>query len=159
MVALGVSSVTLNELQLLFLTQNEVAKSQMIYVAALLFYKRIKEVSGKANGSGRAYRRKNRVHVASAPGQPPTIDYGKLRKGILFDGKEASVLNSVSLSRTTGTKAEYKVTLPPLSLNLEYGTSKMRARPFIKESLDFVLSNYLDLILKAPLELAGLRVR
>jgi hypothetical protein len=159
MVAYGVSSVTINQRMLNFLVKDEVGKAQMIYIAALLFYKRIKEVTGKANGSGRAYRRKNRFHVASSPGQPPTIDYGKLNKGILFDGKSEGVnLDITSIKKITGSKNSYEVVLPPLGLTLEYGTSRMRARPFIKNSLDFVLSNHLDLIIKIPLELVGFEV-
>jgi hypothetical protein len=154
----GLSSITINQTQFDYLTKDEVGKARMIYVAAVMFAKRLREVTGKANGSGRAYRRKNRVHVASAPGQPPTIDYGKLKEGILFDGKNPIDFEVETVSRITG-KDVYKVTLPPLGLTLEYGTSEMRARPFIKDSLDYVLRNYLDIIINLPLVRAGLVVR
>lgn len=73
----------------------------------------------KKDGSDVAgYRRKGKAHVASAPGSPPGIDTGKLRAGI-----NTKKLRELVYSVNTG-DTEY-------APHLEFGTSKMAARPFM----------------------------
>jgi len=72
-------------------------------------------------GRGRKYKRGNKTHIASLPGKPPNIDTGLLINAISGSAngyKEATV--SV---KNLGGLADY-------ALALEYGTSKMAARPY-----------------------------
>ncbi len=73
----------------------------------------------KGAKSGRVYKRYNpsRTHTASAPGQAPASDTGNLVRNI----KVVQVNQDV-----TQVKSEARY-----SKELEYGTSKMRARPFM----------------------------
>lgn len=69
-------------------------------------------------GTGRTYRKRNptRVHTASAPGQPPATDTGRLANSIEFDKVS-------ELTATVGSNLIY-------AKYLEYGTRRMAARPF-----------------------------
>lgn len=68
--------------------------------------------------TGRLYKRYNptRTHRASAPGEAPASDTGNLVSNIMVEDNKDSV--------EVQSKAEY-------SKFLEYGTSKMEARPFL----------------------------
>ena len=68
--------------------------------------------------TGRLYKRYNptRTHRASAPGEAPASDTGNLVSNIMVENKQDSV--------EVQSKAEY-------SKFLEYGTSKMEARPYM----------------------------
>lgn len=76
-------------------------------------------------GTGKGYKRNGRVHVASAPNQFPTLDTGELKR-------------SVTIKRLTFRIVNLEINAP-YSLDLEFGTSKMRPRPFIIRSLDEAL--------------------
>ena len=83
-------------------------------------YAKTEMASGK---SGETYTRGNgRTHQASAPGEAPAIDYGNL-------------VNSVQISEVTperaiiGTGVEY-------AEHLEFGTSRMAPRPFLRPAVD-----------------------
>jgi len=85
-------------------------------------------------GTGRAYKTRGKVHVASSPGSAPVKETGALAGSI-----------SVSLGKNSDQsdliiKSEY-------ALDLEYGTSKMRSRPFIISSLNQALSTRLPEII------------
>ncbi len=73
-------------------------------------------------GSGREYRRGNVVHRASAPGEPPAKDIGNLRNSVQVD--EVTPTQAI-----LGVHAEY-------GEHLEFGTSRMEARPFLRPALD-----------------------
>jgi HK97 gp10 family phage protein len=68
--------------------------------------------------TGRLYKRYNptRTHRASAPGEAPASDTGNLVSNIMVEDNKDSV--------EVQSKAEY-------SKFLEYGTSKMEARPYM----------------------------
>lgn len=69
--------------------------------------------------SGRVYRRKSVKHQASAPGEPPKTDTGRLAGSITWDlapGRVARAFVRVALG---------------VGKMLELGTAKMAARPFL----------------------------
>ncbi|MEO0955682.1 MAG: hypothetical protein AAFY12_11865 [Pseudomonadota bacterium] len=71
-------------------------------------------------GQGRVYRRRSRVHRASAPGDSPALDTGFLRASISSDvvRSPAGIVGRVKAS------AAY-------AAFLEFGTERMAARPFL----------------------------
>jgi HK97 gp10 family phage protein len=74
--------------------------------------------SGSAGGhSGGKHQ-----HVVSAPGQPPNEEYGDLREGI-------EVLQPETLEVVVQANAAH-------SVPLEFGTSRMAARPFFRPARD-----------------------
>jgi len=74
--------------------------------------------------SGRTYRKSNptRTHTASAPGQPPMTDTGRLANSITFD-------RIGDLTATVGSELIYAPWL-------EYGTSRMASRPFFRPAVE-----------------------
>ena len=74
--------------------------------------------------SGRTYKKSNptRTHTASAPGQPPMSDTGRLANSITFD-------RVGDLTATVGSNLNYAPWL-------EYGTSRMAARPFFRPAVE-----------------------
>jgi len=94
-----------------------------VTIAALNVQKRaIKKIQqGPARGATRRSRVAKAVHTASAPGDPPMTDSGRLVSSIYYDqdGTTAYV----------GSPVFY-------ALFLEFGTRKMAARPFLFPSLE-----------------------
>lgn len=77
------------------------------------------------HGSGRVYRRRNRVHQASAPGQPPAPDTGLLRASVTHqDGSDAA-----GLYQDIGSALAY-------ALYLELGTRHIAPRPWLRPALE-----------------------
>lgn len=79
------------------------------------------KASMQSSHGGRSYQRGGKVHVASAPGQPPAIDYGFLINSIHSEEEKDGA--------TVATNAEAAVPL-------EFGTAKMAARPFMRPGVD-----------------------
>lgn len=73
--------------------------------------------------SGRIYNRRGKKHQASAPGEPPASDTGKLVKSIRVDTAGLFLLH-------ISVRAE-----APYFAHLEYGTQHMAARPFARVAL------------------------
>lgn len=103
-------------------------------------------------GSGRLYRRPGgRMHRASAPGHPPAQDTGRLhdsisvnwyRSGMKYGkvGSKAKIEDGVERPTTprtvvVGTSVVNPKTGAPYPDYLETGTSKMKARPYIRPAL------------------------
>lgn len=78
--------------------------------------------------SGRLYQRGKVVHQASAPGEAPAIDTGHLVNSFFI-----RKLNRLQRLITVG--AEYAV-------HLEFGTSRMAARPFLRPALKKVAPHF-----------------
>ena len=79
-------------------------------------------------GTGKEYKRKGRIHVASAPGKPPVIWYGGLHGSIFF--MEAVRGNIFFMHVGTGGEiGEY-------GKCLEFGTENMAARPWLGVTLE-----------------------
>lgn len=72
----------------------------------------------KNNGTGRLYKRGNRTHVASAPGEFPNTDTGALVRSMRWEDQG-------SFKVIWGAFIRY-------AKFLEFGTSRMAARPFIR---------------------------
>jgi HK97 gp10 family phage protein len=72
--------------------------------------------------SGRTYARGGREHRASAPGEAPAVDYGNLKSSI-------QVFEVTPERAIIGTNAEY-------AEHLEFGTSRMEPRPYMRPALD-----------------------
>ena len=77
------------------------------------------------NKTGTTYTRGNIRHTASAAGEYPANDTGYLASNI------HAVPSKTGLSGAVESRAEY-------SIHLEFGTSKMAARPFMQPSADAV---------------------
>jgi HK97 gp10 family phage protein len=73
-------------------------------------------------GSGELYTHGSVTHQASAPGQPPAIDTGNLINSIRVE-------DVTPTEATLGVGAEY-------GEYLEFGTSRMAARPFLRPAMD-----------------------
>jgi len=76
------------------------------------------KIQGGGRG-GRVYRRRTVSHQASAPGEFPKSDTGQLVASLFFK------LSSDKLRAFFGTKLAY-------GRYLEYGTSRMQARPWLR---------------------------
>ncbi len=72
--------------------------------------------------SGRTYRRRTVTHQASAPGEFPKSDTGQLVSSLFFR------IAANKLGAFFGTKLAY-------GRYLEFGTSRMRARPWLRPTL------------------------
>jgi len=94
-------------------------------------------------GSGRVYRRGSKIHRASAPGEPPAVDTGRLRSSITHQVKA----EGKKVIGRIGTNVEY-------ARSLEFGTNKMAARPFLRP---IVINNRREIIrqLVAGIKRAG----
>lgn len=73
--------------------------------------------------TGRVYRRGNRTHQASAPGEAPATDTGTLVSSITYS------VDKQGLSVRVGTNLD-------IGLFLEMGTVRIEARPWLQPALD-----------------------
>lgn len=85
----------------------------------------------RAGGSGRVYVRGARAHQASAPGQMPAVDLGML---------VGSLSHEIIRGRYTG----YYFTAVLYAPMLEYGTSRMLARPFLTPAAEQARGRFLS---------------
>jgi len=76
--------------------------------------------------NGKSYGK--RKHHPSIPGAYPAVDYGELRRSITVEVEEHK-------NRVDGRVGSI-ITNPPYPVYLEYGTSKMKPRPWLKPSVD-----------------------
>ena len=74
--------------------------------------------------SGRQYRRKSVTHTASSAGNPPRVDTGNLRASIRNEKRGNLAYAVVAGGNVTGDDVGY-------AAHLEFGTTKMRPRPFM----------------------------
>lgn len=88
-------------------------------------------------GSGRTYKRGDKIHQAAMPGQPPAIDTGTLRASIMSEvatraggvrGRVGPDVQHIAAKAPAGTDVNY-------GLYLELGTSRMEPRPFLRPAL------------------------
>lgn len=86
----------------------------------------------------KAYKKgknKDIVHYASAEGEPPAVDTGTLRMSITHEVREEGNGKAVGIVGSI-------LNNPPYGRYLEYGTSKMKPRPWLSralnESIEFI---------------------
>lgn len=77
---------------------------------------------------GRNYRRGSRSHTASAPGEPPAVDTGFL-------------INSIRTTIKSDTEAVIEIPAE-YAEGLEFGTSRVEARPFVRPAIAGVLKRF-----------------
>jgi len=113
------------------------AVSRAVVGTALELQGNIKTSIARGPASGRTYEKYNprRTHTASAPGQPPMTDTGRLVNSIEFD-------KIGDLTATVGSKLAY-------ATYLEYGTSRMAARPFFRPAIEEIRPKYMARLEKA----------
>ena len=97
----------------------------MVQKEAIKMIKRRTQGRVYARGKGKGKRRK--FHVASTPFGPPNTDTGNLWKNIKVTRSTGAVSGGVTAFVVS--KAEY-------SKALEFGTSKMKRRPFMNPALN-----------------------
>lgn len=73
--------------------------------------------------TGRIYQRRGVAHRASAPGEPPASDTGRLVNSITTSLNDADLTFGISFG------TEY-------ALMLEYGTARMQPRPYARPALE-----------------------
>lgn len=83
---------------------------------AMLIANDVKTSIARGPKTGRVYRRRSVAHQASAPGQPPATDTGKLVGSVVSDG--------VGMAAYVEVRSIY-------AKWLEYGTRRMAPRPFL----------------------------
>lgn len=91
---------------------------------AIQVERRVKQTL-KQPGRGRTYRRGNVTHTASAPGDPPATDRGRLAAATTHElGRDAQGLHARIGSNY------------PVQLYLELGTRRMAPRPHLRPALE-----------------------
>lgn len=92
-----------------------------------LLVREIREVISQ-KGTGKVYKRRGRIHVASAPGRPPVIWYGGLHGSIFFIVTETGNIFLMHIG-TGGKIGEY-------GKKLEFGSEHVAARPWLGVTLE-----------------------
>jgi len=91
--------------------------------------------------TGKIYTRNGRKHQASAEGEPPKTDTGRLVNSLAFRmlGKLTAVAGAIAGNSIV---AEYAAAL-------EFGTRKMAARPFLVKAVEKITPRFRDRVQKA----------
>ena len=102
-------------------------------------------------GTGNEYIRGGKIHRASAPGQPPAVDTGRLRASITFNwsgsGRARAPIDNPSKetkpSDSVGEpRAERHAVIVVVGTNVKYGrylelgTTKIKPRPYLRPALE-----------------------
>lgn len=91
-------------------------------------YERIVQEKFREEKSGREYVRRSRIHVASAPGEAPAIDTGRLRQAVTHQITRVGLAAYEGVIGVALAAAKY-------AKFLEFGTSRMEPRPVWLPSL------------------------
>lgn len=111
------------------------AATQEVRAGILLIQGEAKKITARTSGRGRVYVRRKGAsgyveHRASAPGDPPAKDTGRL--GAVLSASDAIRYEHGGLTATFGPR-NY-----PVAAYLEFGTRTMVPRPFLFRSLETV---------------------
>ena len=98
---------------------------QIIGAGGQMVMNEAKQSIQRSSGGGKTYQKYNprRTHTASAEGQPPNTDTGFLVSNIFLQ------IDPDGLGADVESRADY-------SGYLEFGTSKMEARPYLQPALE-----------------------
>jgi HK97 gp10 family phage protein len=109
---------------------------RLIAKAALMVEGRILESIQRDPKTGRVYGK----HRASAPGEPPATDKGQLVRSITMsvEDRDGEVVGLIKASA-------------PYAAHLEFGTSKMAARPYMQPGLESQRRKIQDMFKKGGL--------
>jgi HK97 gp10 family phage protein len=99
---------------------------QAVVAGGFVLETAVKTSMSASSHTGRVYTRGGRKHQASAPGETPAVDYGILVNSIATELASSSKADAWA---QVGTGVEY-------AEFLEFGTSKMAARPFMRPGYD-----------------------
>ena len=99
-------------------------KRAMFRSTTLVQRKMIENIDGGSR-TGRAYKRGAKIHTASAPGEFPKTDRGELVRSI--------TTNIVDKNTVVGGQI---IASADHAEALEFGTTKMKKRPFMQKTLD-----------------------
>lgn len=102
--------------------------AQVLDAAGLILEGDMVESIQKGQKTGRVYKRGSVMHQASAPGEAPASDTGTLANRSISTRKERHGL-SVFVGVNKGEGVQYAAAL-------EFGTSKMAPRPFVRPALE-----------------------
>ena len=95
---------------------------RFVTIAAIAGENETKDILGpNPPRTGRKYKRGSKTHIASAPGQSPAIDTGRLRQSV---ASHPATKQGNKVTAATGVATEYAILL-------ETGTEKMARRPHI----------------------------
>lgn len=79
--------------------------------------------------TGKIYQRKTITHQASAPGEPPKTDTGALVRNVTLEKEKKGY--------TVGSRKG-----APHGFWLEFGTSKVKARPWLQPAFDKIVAKF-----------------
>ena len=119
----GLDKLAQNSKALQQAVEEEIGKG--LYASANLVAGDAKRSILEGGKSGRTYTRRTVTHRASAPGEPPASDTGRLVTSI--SAKLESKLSAVAIAGNSVVK---------YARMLEFGTSRMSARPFFLPALE-----------------------
>ena len=92
--------------------------------------------------TGLPYRRGKNIHIASAPGEAPAVDFGELVRSIMFDVREMEV--------EVGNEAG-----APYGVFLEKGTEHIEPRPWLEPAVNEHFAGILSRVGKVSFEIMG----
>lgn len=96
----------------------------------------VKLIQSNADGTPEIRYKPKRIVNVSNPGEPPNTDKGRLAQSIKFDFKEKGLIGRI------GTNLKY-------GRDLEFGTKKMRARPWLSAAIKIVSKDIADIFKRA----------
>jgi HK97 gp10 family phage protein len=99
--------------------------NKAVYASAQQVVTEAKKSVLEGGKGGRAYRRRSVTHIASAPGEAPASDTGRLVNSLHAEAGDPGEALAVAGSSSV----QYAVLL-------EFGTTKMAARPFMFPALE-----------------------
>lgn len=103
-------------------THNQAKAKRFVQVASLAGENELKNILGpNPSRSGRQYKRGQKTHTASAPGEAPAIDTGRLRQSVASTPPRKEGRSFVA---ETGMATEY-------AEKLELGTERIAPRPSV----------------------------
>lgn len=101
----------------------EEARKRMLLAVQEVRNETMETLSGQRTGRIYKVPGTNRTYTASSPGEPPAVATGRLRQSI------KGVTENNGLTGLVGTEIDYG----PM---LEFGTSKMASRPWLRKSFE-----------------------